>query len=128
MSSSSSTLYKKESPIQRLTGSGALTARANLQPHLIVARLKRFVLSETEIDPVSGEPRLVELSQTQVRAALGLLAKALPDLQTVAFESKDPFEEMSTAELQARAAKLMALIGTKQLIERVQEPLEVLLK
>jgi len=53
-------------------------ARAAIQTTQLVKRLQGFALSE--IDVQSNKP--VEMSPAQVKAALGLLKKTIPDLQS----------------------------------------------
>lgn len=54
-------------------------ARAKIKTSQIINRLNAFSLSEK--DPQTDKP--VEMSPTQVTAALGLLKKTLPDLSSV---------------------------------------------
>lgn len=71
-------------------------ARAKIATSQIVNRLSSFVLEEK--DPQTGKP--VQMTKTQVAAALGLLRKTLPDLTTTTInDERRDVEEMSTHEL-----------------------------
>lgn len=71
-------------------------ARAKIATTQIVKRLSSFVLEENDVQ--TGKP--VEMTKTQVAAALGLLRKTLPDLTTTTItDERRDVEEMSTHEL-----------------------------
>ena len=69
--------------------------REKIKTSQLVNRLNAFVLGE--LDPTSNKP--VELSSTQVTAALGLLKKTLPDLTAgqMVHDVSDPLMELLKA-------------------------------
>lgn len=62
----------------------ALT-REKIRTTQLVKRVEGFALSEP--DPQTGKP--IQMSDAQVRAALGLLKKSLPDLSSTQIEGSD---------------------------------------
>ena len=66
--------------------------REKIKTSQLINRLNAFVLGES--DPTSKEP--VEMSATQVTAALGLLKKTLPDLTAgqMVHDVSDPLLEL----------------------------------
>lgn len=81
----------------RLNPSHDAKARAKIKTSQIINRLNGFVLKEN--DSTSGKP--IEMSQTEVSAALGLLRKTLPDLTATELTIDDlrSIEEIPDAEL-----------------------------
>lgn len=81
----------------RLNPSHDLKSRAKIKTSQIVNRLNLFVLKEP--DPQTGKP--VEMTKTEVSAALGLLRKTLPDLVSAEMRIDDArsLEDMTDAEL-----------------------------
>lgn len=77
-------------------------ARAKIKTSQIINRLNGFVLQEA--DQQTGKP--IEMTTTQVNAALGLLRKTLPDLTSTTLKLDDDRElpELTTEELKAIVA------------------------
>jgi len=76
--------------------------RKRIQASMIVNRLTDHIVGK------------VEMQQTQVTAALGLLRKVLPDLQAVdmSLEDNSGYATMATAALEARAREIIGISGT----------------
>lgn len=64
----------------RLTGPTTLILRSKIQAAALITRISKIAHGEIEGDPA--------LLSVQVRAALGLLNKALPDLQQVRLDGE----------------------------------------
>jgi hypothetical protein len=79
------------------------TLRQTAEPLRIIKRLKHFMLEESD---EMGFP--VVLNANQIRAAAILLAKCLPDLQSMALHVTDDLEDQSTAQLEARLALVLS--------------------
>lgn len=77
-------------------------ARAKIKTSQIINRLNGFVLQEP--DHQTGKP--IEMTTTQVNAALGLLRKTLPDLTSTTVKLDDDRElpDLTTEELKAIVA------------------------
>lgn len=102
----------------RLNPSHDIKARAKIATSQIVNRLNAFALSQT--DPQTGE--VVVMTDTQVRAALGLLRKTIPDLSQVSgsIDHRHSVEELPDATLLEIAAGRSA--GTLTAADRTEEP------
>lgn len=63
--------------------------RSRIQTGAIIARMNKLALDALEDE--SGQRKKIDpaIANVQVRAALGLLAKTLPDLQTMQHEGAD---------------------------------------
>src|SRR5512135_3208662 len=78
--------------------------RKRMQTTRIVKRLTQFALGEND-----DANQKVEMSQAQVRAALGLLAKTLPDLSSMEYRDVSkhrPVEEWTDAEIYAELSRI----------------------
>tara|TARA_R110000868_G_scaffold158656_2_gene386949 strand:- start:391 stop:714 length:324 start_codon:yes stop_codon:yes gene_type:complete len=62
-------------------------ARERIETANIIDRLNGYVLGK--YDPVSMGGKIIDLSQNQVRAAIALLRKTVPDLANVEVSGKD---------------------------------------
>jgi hypothetical protein len=76
----------------RKTLSHVQIVRDRIRTSQLVKRLQGFV--EGKLDPKTKRP--IELSSPQVRAALGLLRKTLPDLTAVTHSGKIEFTKPET--------------------------------
>jgi hypothetical protein len=59
-------------------------ARLKIQTSQLINRLNLFALGQPDPCSIHGKP--IEMTDTQVRAALGLLRKTLPDLASTTIE------------------------------------------
>lgn len=100
----------------RLNPSHDLKARAKIATSQLVNRLNAFALSQK--DPQTDQ--VVVMTDTQVRAALGLLRKTIPDLSQVSgsIDHRHSVEELPDATLleiaAGRSAGTLAAAGGSQ--------------
>lgn len=89
-------------------------SRAKIQASRLIDRLQAFATGDT--DKANGDK--VEMSNAQVRAALGLLAKVIPDLK----ESDVHHHQAEPTTPTAMITQLKALLGDEQagqVLERI---------
>lgn len=104
--------------IQELRQTAAEHARSKILAGDIVVRLRKFTLGQNET-LTSGEIVPVVMSPAQVMAARILLAKVLPDLQTVTLEKKDPLADMTTEQLRQHLAHTIIALQDMRTIDQV---------
>lgn len=83
-----------------------VNARAKIQASRLVDRLQAFAMNQP--DKATGQQ--VEMTNAQVRAALGLLAKVLPDLK----ESDVHHHNVEVSDPTAMVKRLEAMLGEEQ--------------
>lgn len=117
------------SQIKRLSMADLHRFRANIPTGQIVNRLGGFAVGAWERRRVPSDDGVetyveapIEMNANQVRAAIALLNKVMPDLQSVQMEvSTKDTEELSLEQLRARMRAL--LIGEAVDVEPVQDDL-----
>ena len=108
----SSALQSKEPrEIRRLSMRVLHDLRSAIPAGRIVRRLGGFAIGEWETvrtGPETYEERPIEMNANQVRAAVALLNKCMPDLQSMQLEvTKNDFEGQSVEQLRAKLRSIV---------------------
>jgi hypothetical protein len=95
--------HERPGEVTRLTTHQLNAFRLTCEPRALADRLKLFAL-----DRLDSKGKPVIMNANQVRAAVVLLAKCVPDLTSLTLELKDTLDDQPTEALQARLASVLA--------------------